>query len=466
MRLASRISFLNRTPKGVPQKLPKMSTASKTDYDVVVIGAGTSGLYATLTLQKVNPNLRVLVVEANDYVGGRVKTDESFAPPLRFPLGAEFIHDDYEGHLLREYIATKGWELETRHWPNYYWVSSDNEFVLPQDRPEVNEMMQLLAKVPIEEVPEDSSLLDWLKAKGFSQFQINSIVPLTNDWGGLPHRVGMRDMVEMYKKDIVSEEGETYAVIKDRLLSDVIDEMAKEVREIWLNWPVTKINDKVGIVEVHGPRGDVLTCKKVIVTVSVNVLKTNGIEFSPPLPQEKTTILEKVETANLVKGHFVFDEAFWLKKYPDMWDVCCVGPVLVPEIWMKTSKEGHYITCYVALNETTKQGSYEEKQLLQGMLEQLDRMFGNAQDPRPATKHLVAQKLADWKRNPYIGGGYVYPNIGIVPGDKTRLAQPIGNIHFCGEAYQEIIDPCLQACMKSGQRAAEEAATSLNQSKL
>jgi hypothetical protein len=33
----------------------------------------------------------------------------------------------------------------------------------------------------------------------------------------------------------------------------------------------------------------------------------------------------------------------------------------------------------------------------------------------------------------------VYPSIGIVPGEKTALAKPFGNIHFAGESCHEII---------------------------
>lgn len=70
---------------------------------MIVLGAGCSGLYAARTLKALNNKLKVLVIEANDYVGGRVKTDETFAP-LRLPLGAEFIHE-YALPLLLSSLA-------------------------------------------------------------------------------------------------------------------------------------------------------------------------------------------------------------------------------------------------------------------------------------------------------------------------------------------------------------------------
>ena len=59
----------------------------------MIVGAGIAGLYAAHNLFINHPNLSVLVLEANNYLGGRIKTDETFAAPMRLALGAEFIHE-------------------------------------------------------------------------------------------------------------------------------------------------------------------------------------------------------------------------------------------------------------------------------------------------------------------------------------------------------------------------------------
>jgi monoamine oxidase len=57
----------------------------------LVIGAGTAGIAAAHELS--NAGVNVLVVEARDRIGGRVWTNDTFAPhPVEF--GAEFIHGD------------------------------------------------------------------------------------------------------------------------------------------------------------------------------------------------------------------------------------------------------------------------------------------------------------------------------------------------------------------------------------
>ena len=56
--------------------------------DVVVIGAGISGLVAASTLIQKGAN--VIILEAKNYIGGRIRTDRSLGAP--FEYGAGWIH--------------------------------------------------------------------------------------------------------------------------------------------------------------------------------------------------------------------------------------------------------------------------------------------------------------------------------------------------------------------------------------
>ena len=56
--------------------------------DVIVIGAGISGLVAASTLVQKGAN--VIILEAKDYIGGRIKTNRSLGVPFEF--GAGWIH--------------------------------------------------------------------------------------------------------------------------------------------------------------------------------------------------------------------------------------------------------------------------------------------------------------------------------------------------------------------------------------
>src|SRR5689334_13382645 len=84
-------------------------------WDVVIIGAGVSGLAAAGELRK--SGLSVLVLEARDHVGGRVwaRHEPDLSAPIE--LGAEFSHgrapETFE--LLRE-VGKAAVDTSGAHW--------------------------------------------------------------------------------------------------------------------------------------------------------------------------------------------------------------------------------------------------------------------------------------------------------------------------------------------------------------
>ncbi|MBV8804271.1 MAG: FAD-dependent oxidoreductase, partial [Sinobacteraceae bacterium] len=84
-------------------------------WDVVIIGAGVSGLAAAAELR--NSGLSILVLEARDHVGGRAWTrhEPDISAPIE--LGAEFIHgripETFE--LLRE-VGQAAVDASGAHW--------------------------------------------------------------------------------------------------------------------------------------------------------------------------------------------------------------------------------------------------------------------------------------------------------------------------------------------------------------
>ena len=59
-------------------------------WDVIVAGAGIAGLATAEHLGKAD--LKVLVLEARDRVGGRILTLPGLTPEHGLELGAEFVH--------------------------------------------------------------------------------------------------------------------------------------------------------------------------------------------------------------------------------------------------------------------------------------------------------------------------------------------------------------------------------------
>lgn len=84
------------------------------DIDVIIIGAGVSGLSAAHTLQ--SHGFNTLVLEARDRVGGRIWTDYSTGTPM--DLGSSWIHGIDYGNPVR-FLAEK-YDLSHHETSNFF----------------------------------------------------------------------------------------------------------------------------------------------------------------------------------------------------------------------------------------------------------------------------------------------------------------------------------------------------------
>jgi monoamine oxidase len=73
---------------------------------IVVVGAGIAGLYCAQKLQQAGK--RVIVVEAQDYVGGRIRNQAGFVPWKEIEMGAEFIHGP--NTTVKKFVDQMVWE--------------------------------------------------------------------------------------------------------------------------------------------------------------------------------------------------------------------------------------------------------------------------------------------------------------------------------------------------------------------
>ena len=62
---------------------------SESEENVIIVGAGLSGLSAAEYILRKNPSLKVIVLEAMDRIGGKTYTKEILGH--KFDMGAEFI---------------------------------------------------------------------------------------------------------------------------------------------------------------------------------------------------------------------------------------------------------------------------------------------------------------------------------------------------------------------------------------
>jgi monoamine oxidase len=129
----------SESPSSQPTDSPS-ATPSMSAVDVIIVGAGAAGLTAAYTLER--QGLSVLVLEASDSIGGRVKKDYTWDVDL--DLGAEWIHVYAGGYgnpnALLSDIVDRNINLPTFQEPstNYVWdgtnLSREPDFTISDYR--------------------------------------------------------------------------------------------------------------------------------------------------------------------------------------------------------------------------------------------------------------------------------------------------------------------------------------------
>ena len=99
LRNIGRRELLKKSIASLPFLVLPNFSFSQSSFDVVVIGAGASGLSATAEFLSMGKS--VLCVEAMNRIGGRCHTDNSiFGVP--YDIGAHWLHN-YSGNQIAKY---------------------------------------------------------------------------------------------------------------------------------------------------------------------------------------------------------------------------------------------------------------------------------------------------------------------------------------------------------------------------
>jgi len=76
------------------------------DYDIIIVGSGISGLYTTYKLLKKNKNLKILIIEKNNYNGGRIKTYKKNINNIKYQFEEGAGRFNTNHHLFLKLLKT------------------------------------------------------------------------------------------------------------------------------------------------------------------------------------------------------------------------------------------------------------------------------------------------------------------------------------------------------------------------
>lgn len=332
--------------------------------NVIIVGAGASGLAAAKKLEEEGVSYQIL--EATEKWGGRIQKNIDFAD---FPidLGAEWIHEDKS---ILNYIINQ-----------------------PGDEPSVETIL-------------------------YQPMDVYEVVNQTIS------QISNQDMLDYYASYI------TEYKFKNSTWNDFIyDNFVQNVEQnIIYDSKVTSIDYSGENILITTENGDEYQTDRVIVTVSLGVLKSNEINFSPPLPAAKNNAIQAVEFLPGFKLFMKFSDKF----YPD-----------VTSIETSSGEKTYYDLAYgkdaqdyvlgllsTGLSAEEFYALGDSTAIVNAVINELDTYFNG----QASQYYLGSYIFADWGQQIYTQGTWTSD----FEAASTNLTSSLHDkVYFAGETYNK-----------------------------
>ncbi len=446
---------------------------AQTDADVIVIGAGLSGLNAALNLE--DQGFNVIILEGRQRVGGRVFSVDTVPgspegganaiagayPRLR--SAAERFGVELESNVERmkymrdQALVLDGKVISPEEWPN----SPRNPF--PDDMKETMPWQYrgptISAMNPLEALDDwadpkfaeyDISLYDFLRQQGASDAVIELAINTNFSHGGSAHDVSLLPFLQ---RDLWIKTQQADGPVNDTGKGGNIrvpEGIAANLKsDILFGKKVSGIRSEADGADVVCTDSTRYRAPHVICTLPLTVLRL--LRFDPVLTGVQQRAVHTATYARCSQVHLVPNKPFWEEDGIPlmMWTDGPAGFV-VPFRLGETLEEVTSITAFVRDDQCLYLDSLGPEGAKAAVLNAIE-------DVRPAAKgNIEAPHYHSWQLDEFaLGADYMVWGPGDVTDYYGKLWEPHERIHFCGQ-HTSTIDIGMEGAMESGERVAIE----------
>ena len=422
------------------------STRIRDSADALVIGAGMAGVTAARELARAG--LSVIVVEAGDRIGGRLRTIRDFSEqPIE--AGAEFIH----GNDAATWSDIRAAGLSTRscHLVRDTMLSFEGPARwLPRAllHPGAWSAAGILRSIARVRSP-DCSAREFLDRRRYSgRARLLARLTLTAHLPGSTDEIGMLGL----KSDGVHklETGLNHRVVEgyDRLCRFVGDDL-----DIRFGFAVETIHWRPDGVVVQSSEGLEVGARTAVCSLPVGVLDSGSIRFEPELPQGKRSALRQLQTGPVLKILLRFRDRFWPRRLAIL--ACASGPLtLYWPIAGGSAGDPPVLIAYATGPRAAALASISEAEATSIAVRDLGRLFPKVD----LGGQLIDSRRIDWAADPLARGGYSFVRVGGVGAREMLAAADTGALLWAGAGTESApIAETVEAAYLSGLRASAEA---------
>lgn len=441
--------------------------------DVIVVGAGISGLHATRRLIKEGAN--VLLLEARERVGGRMATS-TFNGEI-YDVGAHWIPT--HATQLRALLAELNIPLHQQyHAGASAFVIHQRTHTFRQSAPwlapwvalDVHRIYRKLNKlvttlqVTNHRFQTNLQRIDrlsfgaWLHQQCRYKATITIFETLCKIYFyAMPDEISLFYIVDQ----VNSHQGaQTLFNLRPTFNQEripggtqrIAEQLAKQMQEqVLTDTPVLALRQDNDSVIAYS-RGNSFRARYAILAIPPAVAEQ--IYFEPTLPAVRDILHQRVLMGRAISATLCFDYPFWRENGKSGVFISNDGPAtLVHDVSPTSGTEGA-LACLISGDNATHWGAQPKSERLQALVTQLQPWFG---DEINAYRGLIER---DWNTERWSRGA-----TGFMPNGSAQyiqsLALPIGRLHFAGGETATHWTNTLEGAIEAGERAAAEVVAEL-----
>jgi monoamine oxidase len=444
----------------------------ETDADVCVVGAGIAGLTAALRLRQAG--LDVVVLEAADRVGGRLFADRlpdgtaidrggAWLGPGQdraYALAAEFGIGTYPTWCQGQHV------LVTRGVPRRYRGTTPfslGPVQLASLGITVARLDRMARTVPLDAPWEATRARRW-DARTLGAW-LDANMPR-----GLGRDVLRETLVGIFTSDLAevsllhalflvhSHRGLNHLISieggsqQDRLIGGtgaLLDRVRARLGEgVRLESPVREIVQSPTDVTVVASASTVRARRAI---VAVPPPRAARIAYTPPLPPERASLIERMPLGAIWKVAVVYDDPWWRDDHLSGQSLDVESPFPVTLDACAATVPPGIINLFSMGPAARRLSTLTAAERRHAAITTLTRRFG------PRAAHPTVYLEQDWTAEPWIGGG-VFSRLGpgVLTGFGAALRRPVERVHWAGTETATITHGGIDGAIRSGERAANE----------
>ncbi len=427
------------------------------DADVIVVGAGLSGLVAARELQR--RGIAVLVLESADRIGGRVM-GVTTALGSRLDLGGQWIGADH--HTASALAAELGITQYPMHGRGLPHIIHQGRKLSPLSPATLTAGLtlaglELLTRTGATMRWNNSTIESWLqKVPGRAARRLLEVTALIS-WTADLDRYSIHAMSRMIRRQgglrtiLATTNGAQDSLLVEGAGS-MTDTLAVELgSRVLTGHRVTSITRTHSDVTV---RTEARTFRGARAIITVPAPMAGRIEHLPALPEQRIALERNTYMGSVYKAIAVYERPFWRDRGR--------GEFLFLDnpgraVFDTTAPGGPGHLCILVAGPQARE---------------LDRLALDVRRQallRPLVDHLGLETLATldwhekaWHLDGHTGGGYIsLPKLGTTEGIMPLAHVAVGNLHWAGSETASDHPGYLDGAIQAGERAASEVANAL-----